>query len=1282
MIKKKFNKIALVLLCVITLVMPHLSTVLAAGLSQSETSALLEVRTMHEGGEEGSGTLTAEQLEHYDTNPYIYEVGTVKIFKIVTAGDNDYENSIYCLNATRSFPGVTASGNTSLEYFNEGSFKDPTNTNVKALHLGVSSTEDSTNWTKNYNAINWLINNFYLKKQTPEQKDSYLAKAFEGYTTYNLDVVKAFLTDDDIEIVQQAALWYFSNGDNTSYSGETLPAVTLTDPLSGTTGSYGDVTGSNLRQELADYLYKYLIRSALEGTTTTEVTYPELLTTEGTVSENDEYFILGPVKYKSGTASTNDYTIKVYDQTGRELTRNDYAVVIEGEDHSTDRPLNEIMDVNYYIYIPKSNETITNVELRLSYTNYETEATLWENNTVDDDTHEKVYQPVVLLTREEAPHNIPLNFKIVRKVADLALRKYVVSINGEAVNRAPVVDVTALKSGAATTATYKHAKSPLKVSSGDTVVYEIRVYNEGDAAASGVIVLDTLPAGLELIENNEINTTYGWEPIRTGSHSSTYKSTYLETKTIAGFNKETDTELHSEAVQIACKVTTNLTSSATLTNVAEIGGDNIKDIDSEPMNNDYTNNDYDNSDYTGNNTNKSDLTDTNYHYKGIEDDDDFEKVAVEGKTFDLNLKKFVSKINMRAPATNREPKVDTTKLKNKTARNADYEMVKGALKVEPGDIVLYTLRVYNEGEIDGYADQITEFIPEGLGFLVNYKTNYDYGWKLEDGISQNNTLKLKDVTNGKKNLSVDDFNGVQSLDDVEVVKGKVKVTTEKLKANGIDDTNLIKAYDGGDKLNYKDVQIACIVLTNTISNNNLRNVAEISREKDKNGNEIEDRDSTPGSITDPDNYPGNDANQDDHDYENLTPEEFDLSLKKFITKLNETAIKGREPQIVQNAQTGEKKVESAKVNPLDVENLDLITYTIRVYNEGNTDGYAAEISDTIPTGLVFQKDHETNKKYGWKMYDKNGNETTNISQAVTVKTDYLSKDKESSAGANLIKAYDSTDSSAKISYKDVELVFKVDYSALPDKNKRDLENIAEITKDTDKDGNDVTDRDSTPGNNKAGEDDIDNEKVHVKCFNLALEKNLSKIIVTEDGVTREINVKPTDGLQKVEIHRKKIEKTEVRFVYTITVKNVGEINGYATEIKDYIPDGLEFIDIAENKHWTTVKNSNVITTNALQTTELKPGQTASVTLTLKWKNAADNINLKTNAAEISKDKNDSNTPDINSTPDNKKPEEDDYDTAEVFLAISTGTSQTYFSLAFAVLAILATGVALIKKFVV
>ena len=77
------------------------------------------------------------------------------------------------------------------------------------------------------------------------------------------------------------------------------------------------------------------------------------------------------------------------------------------------------------------------------------------------------------------------------------------------------------------------------------------------------------------------------------------------------------------------------------------------------------------------------------------------------------------------------------------------------------------------------------------------------------------------------------------------------------------------------------------------------------------------------------------------------------------------------------------------------------------------------------------------------------------------------------------------------------------------------------------------------------------------------------------------------------------------------------------------------------------------------------------------------MGLKTNIAEISKDKNKSNTPDIDSTPNNKKPKEDDIDDAPVLLSIKTGIDNNTQNIILIVggLSVISVGAILIKKYV-
>ena len=159
----------------------------------------------------------------------------------------------------------------------------------------------------------------------------------------------------------------------------------------------------------------------------------------------------------------------------------------------------------------------------------------------------------------------------------------------------------------------------------------------------------------------------------------------------------------------------------------------------------------------------------------------------------------------------------------------------------------------------------------------------------------------------------------------------------------------------------------------------------------------------------------------------------------------------------------------------------------------------------------------------------------------------------------------------------------------------------------------------------------------------------------------------------------KINQVTVKFKYSIRVINEGDIAGYAKEVKDYVPEGLKFV-AEDNPRWTDLGN-NVISTNLLENTLLQPGEYADVEVVLTWINSENNMGVMTNTAEISKDYNEYHVPDRDSTPDNKKPGEDDIDDAPVMLSISTGQMRIYFTLGFIVLVTVAGGVVLIRKYV-
>lgn len=993
------------------------------------------------------------------------------------------------------------------------------------------------------------------------------------------------------------------------------------------------------------------------------------------------------------------------------------------------------------------------------------------------------------------------------KTFDLALRKYITEVNGTKLEdtRVPDIDVTKLASGEATTADYKHKKYPVEVKTEDIVTYRFTVYNEGDIEGYVYSITDYLPQGLEF----DAKSNPEFIEAKT---SGEYTAEELEGKEyIYSINKEKNTitiskipaqgetglqpylfglnpfdgeKLDSKSIDIKFKVSAETSANdMVLTNIATMDytsaprpqEEKIKDRDSKPEN--FTEPTAEDlleplPGYKGNEENKNDLTDSKYHYKGQEDDDDFEKIIIKGTPFDLSLRKFITKLNGTElkDEKDRTPKINTSKLNTidsttgKKITIAEYVHPKDAVTVRKGDIVTYKIRVYNEGDRNGYATEVTDYLPEGLGFLPNYTNNSIWsipkttdeatgkevlpeGIEIKNLVGENGFYKDESEIN-KDKIKLEDFKdpitGEVPTDysQIQIVTGeRAAISTKALKEK------LIKAYksqkadedlwqqstnDEKDGLFYQEVEITCIVLKENTYKGILKNVAEITEEYDEDGNKIEqkgdDRDSEPKNVYEDDKHtPGKEENgytpgeQDDDDFEQLQLKYFDLALRKFITKVDgEAPEASREP--VPDVSTlidgtydrNGKKEHTATYNhpkdPLWVKNGSKVEYTIRVYNEGSEDGYAYEVSDDIPNGLVFEADDATNKAYGWVMYremtegdeniakediiEYNGKKyviTTKAEEATMIRTRYLEK--------TLIKAFDPE--TKTLSYADVKVVFTIKEPKDFDKDSVII-NQAQITEDS------GDDEDSTP-NEWQDEDDEDIEKVRIPIFDLSLLKWVTQSVVTVDGKTTTTNTgfKPNKGLTestgegirnnnepepiaKVELDKKKLNKTVVKFVYKIRVTNEGEIPGYATEVTDYIPEGLEFhVEDGNNKQYGWVKSGDdKIVTRALETVLLNPGESKELEITFRWINSEKNLGQKINIAEISEDANDYNTDDIDSTPNNKEnpykeEQEDDDDFALVILSIKTGATQfmSYFTLITITLAIVGGGIILIKKYV-
>ena len=449
---------------------------------------------------------------------------------------------------------------------------------------------------------------------------------------------------------------------------------------------------------------------------------------------------------------------------------------------------------------------------------------------------------------------------------------------------------------------------------------------------------------------------------------------------------------------------------------------------------------------------------------------------------------------------------------------------------------------------------------------------------------------------------------------------------------------------------------------------------------------------------------------------------FDLSLRKFITAVNDKKLDvSREPVvntedlISKNATTADYRHTK---DPVLVTQKDIVEYTIRVYNEGELDGYANMILDDVPEGVEMVapeytsdgKANNMNAEYRWVMcrrvregedvanketftYDKKLYVITdNASEADAIVTDYLSlemgKDAGSAENKNLLKAFNpKVGTFTPDNYRDIKVQFKVKEG----KSNKLVTNHAQIVQHSYKNGESIIDIDSTPNEweEPPRDDDQDYDVIRVGYFDLALYKWVTTTVVAEDGKTKEYDSKHTQSdksnVVNVSIPKNKVKDVSVKFKYQIRVENQGTIAGNVLEVKDHIPEGLKFIPEDNTDFGWVLNEDGTVTTKYLKDTVLQPNETAEVTIVLTWINGNNNFGKKINYAEISEDYNRHGWTDIDSTPNNfyKEPKEDDEDKDVVMLQVRTGADNTviYIIIGIVALCIVSSGVVAIKKFV-
>ena len=178
-----------------------------------------------------------------------------------------------------------------------------------------------------------------------------------------------------------------------------------------------------------------------------------------------------------------------------------------------------------------------------------------------------------------------------------------------------------------------------------------------------------------------------------------------------------------------------------------------------------------------------------------QDDEDFDRVII--RKFDLALRKQIVQIHNTYANTNTKYTDRYAKLKKDQEEDGNtiydyYDVESNKPQVVENDLVLYSIRVYNEGKEDGTATWVTDKMPTGLEYVKENEINKKYGWKAYKEVKEEEEGAIKI---GEKYYKEVDYSSKEiTIYATEYLKGET-----------------IKAYTGTGEADYKEVYVVARV---------------------------------------------------------------------------------------------------------------------------------------------------------------------------------------------------------------------------------------------------------------------------------------------------------------------------------------------------------------------------------------------------------------------------------------------------------------------------------------
>lgn len=311
---------------------------------------------------------------------YAYKIADKNIWKLVTYNGETIDSSrtIYCLNADQGFYNSNPSTN-KQEY--DLSYDLKNKASIPVLPVTIEE----------YNSIIWILNHIYVQSDTTisNYKDTLLKNA-----KIDEDIR---LTDDDIDVVQQLAIWYFTNKNDEEYHTEEPTLKDILIAKKDANGILEDYTKieekDNIRFMQMQNLFKYFLENAKLATEEeNNILEPLKMDSEKPSAEiQEDNYIIGPYKINKQNDLPYEVNIKLIDQIGNDLNGK-YTLLNANKQELTDKKIEEIIGQEFYLKIPAQtiiDKNISKITFKVDGRYTTTKATYWTSS------EETEVQPII-----------------------------------------------------------------------------------------------------------------------------------------------------------------------------------------------------------------------------------------------------------------------------------------------------------------------------------------------------------------------------------------------------------------------------------------------------------------------------------------------------------------------------------------------------------------------------------------------------------------------------------------------------------------------------------------------------------------------------------------------------------------------------------------------------------------------------------------------------------------------------------------------------------------------